>query len=103
MAHGNVPSPGSIEVRYEGLSGGPQNRLELYIARRYFNMGPQEWEETPWWLQRVYMEGLKQEGILLTDGKSPQGPPSSAPQQGQQYSPWELDPLGASDAEFRAM
>lgn len=32
-----------------------------YLARRHLGYSIDEWEELPWWQQRVYMAGLREE------------------------------------------
>jgi hypothetical protein len=61
----------------------------LYLARRYLKMSHQEWRDTPWWVQRAYIEGLEKEELLTWSEKAP---PSV-----------EDDPLGAPVHEFAAM
>jgi hypothetical protein len=52
-------------------------------------MSYQEWRDTPWWVQRAYVDGLEQEGVL-TYGEKQQGG-------------WEDDPLGADSRQYAAM
>jgi len=32
-----------------------------YLVRRFLYMYPWEWDRTPWWLQKIYREGLQAE------------------------------------------
>jgi len=63
MAHGAVP-PGTAGSRYEALSGGADRRSVLYLARRYFNLSPAEWDATPWWESHLLIEGLQDQGVI---------------------------------------
>jgi hypothetical protein len=31
---------------------------------RYFGKTPGEWAALPWWVQRAYLEGLQQDGVI---------------------------------------
>lgn len=62
--------PGRSEARYEELTGGPEGRLTLYLARRYFNLSKTEWDDLPWWETRALIEGLHAEGILKKPGEN---------------------------------
>jgi hypothetical protein len=88
MAYRNVPSPGSIDARYEELSGGQGERVLLYIARRHLGMSWKEWQDTPWWVRRAYIEGLEQEELLEFGPSDELG--------------WEIDPRGADVSDFAA-
>lgn len=55
-------------------------------------MSAEEWDDTPWWIQDSYIEGLQAEGILVDGEEESAGQPS-----------FEKDPVTASDDEFRAM
>lgn len=87
LVDGGVVDPGSTEARYEYLSGGPQERLMLYVARRHLGMSHTEWRAVPWWVRRVYYEGLIEEQLISESDEVP--------------ASWELDPIGASAAGFR--
>lgn len=42
------------------------------MAGRYFGKTPKEWDELPWWVQRVWLEGLEVDGIVtLNDDVRP--------------------------------
>lgn len=45
----------------------------MYIARRYFQMSIEEWDQSPWWYTASLIEGLKADGTL-SDGSDPDGP-----------------------------
>lgn len=61
MAHrGNLPKKGN--PRYEELTGG--QGTTYYLARRYFQLSPAEWDELPWWQSTCYLEGLEAEGVI---------------------------------------
>lgn len=64
--------PGS---RYEALTGGVGT--QWYLARRYFNMTPEEWDNSPWYVTACYIQGLEDQGIL-GDSNS-KTPPEKAP------------------------
>lgn len=50
-------------------------------------MSGEEWSRTPWWLQRTYIQGLKDEGIIETRAEV-------------ETEEWENDPLAASNEDF---
>lgn len=58
--------------RYRALS--LDYRRLYYLVRRYLYFTPAEWDALPWWAQKVYIEGLKEE---LTDHT--RADPSEAP------------------------
>lgn len=68
MGDGAVP-PGSTNRHYEAVAGDRDQRLQFYLAQRYFNKSPEEWQRLPWWQTQLYIEGLREEGII----KSPEG------------------------------
>lgn len=59
-----------MNARFEALSGGASKRAFYYLAGRFLHMTPREWDELPWWVQRVYLEGFQAEGFL-SDGTTP--------------------------------
>ncbi len=61
MVAGEAHEPGSRCRRYDALSGDPSRRLTYYLARRFLNIGPAEWDRLPWWEQAIYQEGLQNE------------------------------------------
>lgn len=61
MAH-ERDSPKKGSPRWEALTRGQANTY--YIARRYFQLSPEEWDELPIWLSIAYIEGLQDQGIL---------------------------------------
>jgi hypothetical protein len=61
----------------------------LYVARRYLKMSYQEWRDTPWWVQRAYIEGLEKEELLTFSDDTGDG--------------WEDDPVGADPRQYAAM
>jgi hypothetical protein len=87
LGHRDVLSLPTIDARYERLSGGPGKRAVLYVARRKLGLSPDEWEALPWWTQRLYIDGLLNEGMLEM-GEQPENDP---------------DPVSASDAELRGL
>lgn len=38
--------------------------MQVYLARRYFQMDRQQWFELPWYEAQVLLDGLRAEGIL---------------------------------------
>jgi hypothetical protein len=52
-------------------------------------MSATAWNETPWWEQRVLVEGLEQEELITLVESAAPG--------------WEVDPITASDEDYRAM
>jgi hypothetical protein len=79
VAHERDP-PKKDNPRYEALTGGNAN--SYYIARRYFNLSPEEWNDLPWWLSVAYLEGLADQGILKGD-KNRSNPGNPGPGTGQ--------------------
>ena len=56
-------------------------------------MSWQEWRDTPWWVQRAYIEGMQQEELLeVSRAPSPEEPKH-----------WEQDPVSAPDQEYLDM
>jgi len=53
-------------------------------------MSWQEWRDTPWWVQRAYIEGMEHEELLEMQPVAPAGD-------------WESDPLGADVREYTDM
>lgn len=49
----------------------------MYLARRYFGLSPDEWDDLPWWEAELLLEGLRDQEIL-GDGKE-KSPPSNGP------------------------
>lgn len=45
--------------------------MEHYLARRYLQMAPQEWDRLPWYEQRMYLEGFAEEGLVENAPASP--------------------------------
>jgi hypothetical protein len=58
----------------------------MYAARRHLGMSWKEWRDTPWWVQRLYVEGMVEEELIQF--KEPD---------------WTDDPLGASVDDFTKM
>lgn len=50
--------PGSLDSRYEQLTGNEDKRMEWFIVRKELNYSIDDWEALPWWHQRVYIDGL---------------------------------------------
>lgn len=50
-----------MERRYEDLTGPAQRRVVWYLVRRHLGFSIEDWERLPWFQQRAYLEGLKQE------------------------------------------
>lgn len=69
MADGGDP-PKKDNPRYRSLTG--ESATSYYLARRYFQLNPAEWDDLPWWQTTCYLEGLKAEGVL----KDPDAPNS---------------------------
>lgn len=65
MVDGGDP-PKKDNPRWQALTRGQANTY--YLARRYFQLSPEEWDELPWWLSISYIEGLVDQGILKGDG-----------------------------------
>jgi hypothetical protein len=89
LDHRSADRPGNTEARYEQLSGGPSERVLLYLARRYLRMSYQEWRDAPWWVQRTYIEGMMQEELLQ--------------QEGSETSAVDDDPVGADLSGYEEM
>jgi hypothetical protein len=64
LAYRNFLKPGILSARYESISGGRENRLELYLARKHLYYTPEEWAKLPWWQRQTFLEGLEEEGII---------------------------------------
>jgi hypothetical protein len=93
MGGGYFFSTQLVDARYNAVSGGESNRAILYVVRRHLRMSSREWQELPWWEQRVYIEGLIDEELLVTSDK-----PTTPIEQED-----GIDPVMASDAELRRM
>ena len=51
----------------------------MYLARRYFQLSPPEWDALGWDIQRIYMDGLEAEEVVSFDrGESEGAIPSHA-------------------------
>ena len=55
-------------------------------------MSVEDWNKLPWWEQRLLLEGLEEEELIVMTPAPPTGPVS-----------WEEDPVGAPDDDFRSM
>lgn len=60
MASGAV-RPGKIEDRYEGLTGGEDQRHLYYTVLKLFHITRREWDDMPWHDQRMYVEQLNKD------------------------------------------
>lgn len=76
MDHGSVPQPGRLTARYEGLSGGREQRLFYYLARRYLGLTPAGWDALAWWEQKAYLEGFEEEGLISSAGTGGRADPT---------------------------
>jgi len=67
-------------------------------------MSFEDWDDLPWWKQRVYIEGYRAQGIL-TDSEDPGWDAGSVDDQDRETAAAsvEIDPIGASDDDYRAM
>jgi hypothetical protein len=50
--------------------------LEWYLAARYFQMNPKQWDQSPWWYTALLMDGLMAEGILKDPNSDEQPQPT---------------------------
>jgi hypothetical protein len=53
---------------------------QYYVAGRYYNKTPDEWDALPWWVTTCYMEGLREQGMFgegnqASSGRSAPGAP----------------------------
>ena len=64
MDRGDVPLPGSLNARYDDVSGGEGQRRAYYMARRHLGMSPAEWDALAWWEQKMYLDGYTWEGLI---------------------------------------
>lgn len=62
--------PGSTTTRYDALVDAAGGSINIYIARRYFNLTPDQWNGLPWWETRALIEGLRAEGVLKDPNKN---------------------------------
>lgn len=80
MAHGGDP-PKKGSARWEALTNGTST--QYYLARRYFNYSVDEWDALPAWQSQVYIQGLKDQGVIRdANGSDEEGPaagPSGTP------------------------
>jgi hypothetical protein len=53
-------------------------------------MSATEWNNTPWWEQRLLVEGMEQEELVEFSDPPP-------------VDSWEEDPVGATDDSYRAL
>lgn len=73
----------------------------MYVARRYFRLTPVEWDGTPWWVQRAYLEGLVEDGVgEMTESAAPASSAANEPG-ARSTSVKSLDPF-ADLSEFAA-
>ena len=56
-------------------------------------MSWQEWRDTPWWVQRAYIEGMQHEELLEMQTVASEERPQS----------WESDPVAADLGEYAGM
>ena len=71
MDRRGVLEPPTLNARYDRVSGGAGNRLAYYLARRHLGLSPGEWDDLPWWQQKMFWEGYEQEGLIESaDGPS---------------------------------
>jgi len=54
--------PKKDNPRLAGLTG--ERGTEFYLAKRYFNSSPEEWDAMPWWLTTTYLNGLTEQGVI---------------------------------------
>ena len=87
MASGAV-RPGKIESRYEGLTGGEDQRRLYYTVLKLFRITRQQWDEMPWHDQRMYIEQLNEDPEYNEDGESGSGG-------SMEISSWDDLPPGA--------
>lgn len=57
MATGAV-QPGSLDLRYEEVSGGWENRRTYYYVRKILHFSADEWDALTWWQRRMYIEQM---------------------------------------------
>jgi hypothetical protein len=87
--------------RYYRLIGDEDHARQIYLARRFFQYEAHEWDALPWFIQRAYLEGLKWEGIVNTDGDDNESPvPTPKPTRNSKpvESPIRIDPWDSDDA-----
>ena len=75
MADGGDP-PKKDNPRYEALTRGSGH--QYYLAARYFNKTPEQWDAQPWWLSVCYLDGLEAQGVI-GDKEHRQSPNESGP------------------------
>lgn len=95
--------PDKLDERYEAIPA--ERRFKLYLAKRYFNMSPEQWDDTPWWLQATYIEGLRAEGVIRNgddDEESYDESPGKNPRDIGELTrtPVNSNPLDATDEDF---
>jgi hypothetical protein len=52
------PKPYVADLRYDFLTGGPEQRHLKYLMRRYLDFTPEETAAMPWHVQRMWIEGI---------------------------------------------
>ena len=67
---GDPPKKGN--PRIEVLTRG--HGSTYYLARRYFNLSPSEWDALPWWESVILIQGLQEQGVI----QDPDAPPKEA-------------------------
>lgn len=87
MAPGAV-QPGKIDGRYEGLTGGEDQRRLYYTLLKIFHITRQQWDEMPWHDQRMYVEQLNKDPEYNEDGES-------GGSEAQELTSWDDLPPGA--------
>lgn len=88
MAPGAV-QPGKIDGRYEGLTGGEDQRRLYYTVLKLFHITRREWDDMPWHDQRMYIEQLNKDPEYNDDDGDSGG--GSA----QEITSWDDMPSGA--------
>src|SRR5215471_3155774 len=77
--------PGSRTRRWNSgseIAAYRQRRIELFIARRYFQLSPDEWDALPWDIHRAYLDGLQEDGTLTREeGEAMPSAAEGGPQQ----------------------
>lgn len=83
--------PGRRSRRYESVTGGKNQRIIYYLARRKLGYSPAEWDALPWHHQQLFIEGFEMEADDGEEGGS-----------GHNYGP-ETDGMEHEDAFDKAL
>lgn len=74
MADEKRGRPKSLDRRYGRLSEDKKNTY--FAVKTHLGYEPEEWEELPWWKQRMWVEKLNEKFATPEDDPSASSPPA---------------------------